>query len=157
MTTLLERIDAHVSAKCFTANCRKEGCVLGLKGLPRRHRLIDMDHADAPERSREERCDYLYFGDADARRWVVPLELKRGSVRASKIAAQLQTGAEVAEHLVGDDVAVSFIPIAAHGGRVHRQQVNSLARPENQVKFRGTRYRIELLKCGSALVDTLRV
>lgn len=48
MTTLLERIDARVSAKCLAKTCRKEGCRLRLDGLPRPRRLIDMDHGDAP-------------------------------------------------------------------------------------------------------------
>ena len=156
MTTLLERIDASVSATCRATACRKEGCGLGLKNLPRRYRLIDMDHAEAPGRSHEERCDYVFFGEDAIRGWVVPLELKRGSVRASKIAAQLQAGAGEAEQLIGADGAVGFVPAAAHGGRVHRQQVNSLARPEHQVTFRRTTYKIELLRCGASLADALR-
>ena len=63
MRTLLERIDAQVSARCRAKTCRKEGCQLKLDGLPRRHRLIDMDHADAPGPAHEVRCDYLYFDD----------------------------------------------------------------------------------------------
>ena len=156
MTTLLERIDASVSATCRATACRKEGCGLGLENLPRRYRLIDMDHSDAPGRSHEERCDYLFFGEDASRRWVVPLELKRGSARASKVAAQLQAGAREAEQLIGADGAVGFVPVAAHGRRMHRQQVNSLARPEHQVRFQGTRYKIELLKCGAPLADALR-
>ena len=158
MTTLLERIDARVSAKCRATTCLKEGCRLKLNGLPRRHRLIDMDHADAPGPAHEVRCDYLYFdNDADnVRRRVVSLELKGGSPRAGEIAAQLQAGADVAERLVGDDIAVDFTPVAAYGGSMHRYRVNSFARPGNQVTFRRTRYRVELLRCGASLIDALR-
>ena len=114
-----------------------------------------MDHAAAPGPSHEERCDYVYFDD-DAHGRVAALELKRGSVRASKIAAQLRAGAEVAERLVRDHRAVRFVPVAAHGGHTHRQQINSLAKSENQVNFRGTRYRIVLLKCGASLAHAFR-
>ena len=155
MTTLLERIDAEVSATCRAKACRKEGCQLKLDGLPRRHRLIDMDHADAPGPAHEVRCDFLYF-DENARGRAVSLELKSGSPRAGEIAAQLQAGADVAERLVGDDIAVGFTPVAAHGGRMHRHRVNSFARPGNQVTFRRTRYRVELLRCGASLIDALR-
>lgn len=160
MTTLLERIDAQVNAKCCANTCRKEGCRLGLDGLPRRRRLIDMDHADAPGLAHEVRCDYLYFDDDDDVRGrggrVVSLELKRGSPRAGEIAAQLQAGADLAERLVGDDISVGFTPVAAHGGRLHRHRVNRFAQRENQVSFRRTEYRIELLKCGASLIDALR-
>ena len=157
MRTLLERIDTRVSASCRAKTCRKEGCRLKLDGLPRRRRLIDMDHAAAPGPAHEVRCDYLYFDDGgDAPGRVVSLELKSGSPRAGEIAAQLQAGANVAEHLVGDDIAVGFTPVAAHGGRMHRHRVNSFARRENQVTFRQTAYRVELLKCGVSLIDALR-
>lgn len=157
MRTLLERIDAQVSAKCRARTCRKEGCQLKLNGLPRRHRLIDMDHADAPGPAHEVRCDYLYFDDDDnARGRVVSLELKKGSPRAGEIAAQLQAGADLAQRLVGGDIAVGFTPVAAHGGRMHRHRVNSFAQRENHVSFRRTGYRIELLKCGASLNEALR-
>ena len=155
MTTLLERIDARVSAKCRAKTCRKEGCTLKLTGLPHRRRLIDMDHPYAPGRPREERCDYLYFAEDDGRGWVVPLELKGGPARASKIAAQLRAGARVAERLVGADGVLEFMPVAARG-RMHRQQVNSLAQPKNQVTFRRREYNVELLKCGAPLIVALR-
>lgn len=158
MRTLLERIDAQVSARCRARTCRKEGCQLRLDGLPRRHRLIDMDHAAAPGPAHEGRCDYLYFDDdADSSgRRVVSLELKKGSPRAGEIAAQLQAGADLAQRLVGGDIAVGFTPVAAHGGRMHRHRVNSFALRENQVAFRRTEYKIELLKCGASLNEALR-
>ena len=155
MTTLLERIDAQVSATCRAKSCRKAGCRLKLSGLPRRHRLIDMDHADAPGPADGGRCDYLYFDDnGNAPGRVVSLELKSGSPKADEIVAQLQAGANVAERLVGDDIAVGFTPVATHGGRMHRRRVDSLA--ENHVTFRRTKHRIELLKCGASLIDALR-
>lgn len=116
-----------------------------------------MDHADAPGSAHEVRCDYLYFddgGNAPAR--VVSLELKSGSPRAGEIAGQLQAGADLAERLVDDDIAVDFTPVAAHGGRLHRHRVNRFAQPENQVTFRRTEYKVELLKCGASLIDALR-
>ena len=115
-----------------------------------------MDHADAPAPAHEVRCDYLYFDDDNARGRVVSLELKKGSPRAGEIAAQLQAGADLAQRLVGDDIAVGFTPVAAHGGRMHRYRVNSFAQRENQVSFRQTEYRIELLKCGASLNEALR-
>ena len=158
MRTLLERIDTQVSAKCRAKICRKEGCRLKLDGLPRRRRLIDMDHADAPGPEHEVRCDYLYFDDEDdnVRGRVVSLELKSGSPRAREVAAQLQAGADLAERLVGGDIPVGFTPVVAHGGRMHRHRVNSFARRENQVAFRRTKYKIELLKCGASLIEALR-
>lgn len=157
MTTLLERIDARVSAKCLAKTCRKEGCRLRLDGLPRRRRLIDMDHADAPGPAHEVRCDHLYFDDrGNAPGRVVSLELKSGSPRAGEIATQLQAGANLADHLVGDDIVVDFTPVAAHGRRLHRHRVNRFAQPENQVTFRRTEYKVELLKCGASLIDALR-
>ena len=116
-----------------------------------------MDHAEAPGSAHEARCDYLYFDDGgDAPGRVVSLELKSGSPRAGEIATQLQAGADLAARLVNDGIAVDFTPVAAHGGRLHRHRVNRFAQPENQVVFRRTKYKIELLKCGARLIDALR-
>ena len=157
MRTLLERIDAQVNRRCRATTCRKEGCRLRLAELPRRHRLFDMDHVDAPGSAQEVRCDYLYFDDGgDTPGRVVPLELKSGSPRAGEIATQLQAGADLAERLIDDDIVVVFTPVAAHGGSLHRHRVNRFAQRENQVAFRRTKYKIELLKCGASLIDALR-
>ena len=116
-----------------------------------------MDHHEAPGSEHEVRCDYLYFDDdGNALGRAVSLELKSGSPRAGETAAQLQAGADLLERLVGDDIPVGFTPVAAHGGHMHRHRVNRFAHRENQVRFRRTEYKVELLKCGASLIDALR-
>ena len=86
---------------------------------------------------------------------MVPLELKSGGIRVGTVSSQLQAGARIAERIVPGASSIRFVPVAASGGKLHRRQINDLARPANGVPFRGERYSIRLIRCGEPLSRAL--
>ena len=86
---------------------------------------------------------------------MVPLELKSSGIRAGKVSSQLRAGAGIAERIVPGASSIRFVPVAAHGGKLHRRRFNELAKPANRVPFRGKRYPIRLIRCGEPLSAAL--
>ena len=156
MTSPLEQV--VVDSRCLAETCDKQGCAIGLEGSPIPSLLIDMDHPDSPAGRGARRCDYLFIGedDEDTRLYVVPLELKSSGIRTNTVSSQLRAGARVAERIVPGSSSVRFVPVAAHGGKLHRKQIKDLARPGMGVPFRGEMYPIRLIRCGEPLAEALR-
>ena len=86
---------------------------------------------------------------------MVPLEVKSSGIKVSTVLSQLRAGARVAERIVPGASSVRFVPVAAHGGKLHRKQINDLAKRANGVAFRGERYSIRLIRCGDPLSRAL--
>lgn len=157
MTSPLEHLDTRIDSGCLVEGCSRRGCAAGLDGAPSPYRLIDLDHPDSPARASAGRCDYLFIGEDDggAGLHVVPLELKSSGIRAGKVSSQLRAGAGIAERIVPGASSIRFVPVAAHGGKLHRRRFNELAKPANRVPFRGKRYPIRLIRCGEPLSAAL--
>lgn len=157
MTAPLEHIDRVVAPGCLAESCSKQGCAVELDGAPGSFRLIDVDHPDAPAGRGAKRCDFLFIGEGDGAvsLYVAPLELKSSGVRAGKVQSQLQAGARIAERIVPGVSSIRFVPVAAHGGRLHRKQINDLAKSENMVLFQKKRCPIRLIRCGDRLAVVL--
>lgn len=83
------------------------------------------------------------------------LELKRGNAEAMELTAQLQGGANIANGFIPLEHEVRFVAIAVYGGRLHRAERERLKGPGCKVTFRGTRYEIQLLRCGSPLNNAI--
>ena len=168
MTSPLEHIDRVVAPGCLAESCSKQGCAVELDGAPGSFRLIDMDYHDAPAgrgarrmgagQRGSRRCDFPFIGESDGAvsLYVAPLELKSSGVRAGKVQSQLQAGARIAERIVPAVPSIRFVPVAAHGGKLHRKQINDLAKPGMGVPFRGKEYPIRLIRCGDPLAVALR-
>ena len=86
---------------------------------------------------------------------MVPLELKSSGIKVSTVSSQLRAGAIIAERIVRGASSIRFVPVAAHGGKLHRKQINDLAKQENGVPFQGERYSIRLIRCGDPLSRAL--
>ena len=157
MTSPLKRLDAGIDSGCLVETCSKQGCTIGLEGAPSPYRLIDLDHPDSPAGRNSRRCDYLFIGENDgaARLHVVPLELKSNGIKVSTVSSQLRAGAIIAERIVRGASSIRFVPVAAHGGKLHRKQINDLAKRANGVPFQGERYSIRLIRCGDPLSRAL--
>ena len=155
MTSPLKQI--RVDSGCLAETCDKQGCVVGLQGSPSPFLLIDMDHPDSPARKGAGRCDYLFIGEGDggAALYVVPLELKSSGIRPGTVSSQLRAGAKVAERVVSGSSPIRFVPVATHGGRLHRKQIKDLAKPGMHIPFRGGRYPVRLIRCGDRLAAAL--
>ena len=110
MTNLVDKVKSCVPPNCFAIRCRRDGCSITLKGVPQPHVLIDMDKGLVSDN--DSKCDYIFVGGSD-NTWVVPLELKRGSVEASDAVKQLRAGAEFAEGIIPKCAKVRFRAIVA--------------------------------------------
>lgn len=136
---------------------RKRGCHVSLHKIPNPHLIIDFDKADSRVDQNEIRCDYMFIADSqDHDGWVVPIELKKGALHATKVHRQLSAGAVVAEKMVPHCANIKFRPTAAFGS-IHIAERNKLKQRNFTVKYRGAYEPIRLLKCGASLSGALSV
>lgn len=142
-----------VAHEALTDECEKQGCEVGLAGVPTPFHLIDMDRPGAPAQ-KGSRCDYLLVG-TDSRPnydlYVAPLELKSSGFRAQSASRQLASGAKAAERIV-PKARCRFVPVVAHRG-AHRREIDELAK--HPVRFRRKAYAIRLVKCCGELAEAL--
>ena len=151
MSTFVEAVRSRIPEECRRKKCRGSGCELGLAGLRPERVLISMDCNALGIQEDAAKCDFLFVGEET---WVVPIELKRGSMEARQVARQLRAGAEFAEREIAAlDSApqeIRFRPVAASRG-MHPSQREALRRPENHVRFRNVPYEILPASCGDRL------
>ena len=150
---LVDDVSANVPNSCLVSRARAQGCSVSLPGTPASRLLIDMDCRELGLDQRASRCDYLFVGDDGD--WVVPMELKRGNIRASEVSRQLQAGARFAERVIPRRANVNFLSVVAHGGKVDRTERRALE--STQFRFRGKSVGVELIRCGQPLSDALHV
>ena len=152
---MLERIDERGDSRCMTSTMNKQGCSVRTNDAPTPFRVIDLDHSAAPVKPRARKCDYLFLA-ADTDRpglLVVPLELKSTGLNPAGVESQLEAGAGVAEQIVRGISPVRFVPVAVHGGRVHRRAHRELKK--KRVSFRGISNSIVTMPCGTPLTAAL--
>jgi hypothetical protein len=157
MSSLLNAVRRGFEPGCLeSGRLRKEGCSVSLRGTPTDRVVIDLDKPSSPLSGEETRCDYLVFAqDRGQRAWFVPLELKRGAPRPSRLVAQLRAGADAAVEGVGP-CPVNFVPVAAVGG-IHKADLTKLKKNANKVGFGGQRKTVRVMRCGGKLVDVLKL
>ena len=129
---------------------------MSLKDAPRERLIVDFDKQGAPVRGDGRKCDYLFIADGGqggAGR-VAPLELKKGALRASDAARQLQAGADIADGLVPGGLQPAFRPTAAFGS-IRKLERDALREPRNRIAFRGQLEPVRLMKCGDRLIKAL--
>lgn len=140
------------SPQCHSTTLSKEGCRVDLDATPESRLILDLDRDGSPIPTTETRCDYLLFADGTCdQSWLVPLELKGGGFRASKVVAQLQAGVRAADELIPPGIKPQFRPTLAFGGGVRRAELDSLKAPNSRLHFRGKREFVRLIRCGSGL------
>lgn len=142
-----------VDPEALSDECEKQGCKVGLTGVPAPFHLIDMDRPGAPAKA-GGRCDYLLVGADNGPNYdlyVAPLELKSSGFRAQSASRQLASGARAAERIV-PKARCRFVPVVAHDG-AHRHEITRLAK--HPVRFRGKPYAIRLVRCGDELADKI--
>ena len=150
MKSPLEEISPRIDSQCLANGANKSGCAVGLQNAPIPFLLVDLDHPASPSKASSRKCDYLFFAEeGKVGLWVVPLELKSSGVNANKVSAQLQAGAKIAERVTQGRSPIRFVPIVAHGGKVHRKQYLELAK--KRIAFRKERHAIASMSCGARL------
>ena len=152
----LEEIETSLNPNCImSGGLSKDGCTVSLSDAPVQRLIVDLDKPGSPLKQNQPRCDYLFFANGNgAVGWFAPLELKRGSLRASRIVQQLKAGATVAEQLVADNDPVRFRPIAASGS-IQKHQRNILRNKNSKIRFHNHIEAVRLIKCGTPLLMAL--
>ena len=149
--TIVESVRQTVDNQCIERRCQRQGCRIRLEGIPKGHILIDMDcYVD----SSQVRCDFLFVGRMKIARdeWVIPMELKRGQVKASSVIDQLQAGAKAADRLIPPKANFEFQPVVA-SGRIKPEQSRKLR--AKKIVFRGKKFAIRRIECGSSLTTAI--
>ena len=151
---LVKEIAGKVPAHCRVSRCRGDGCEVRLEGMPScPDRLtIKLDCEELGIRD-QKRCDYLFIGQTDTTTYVALIELKSGKVdSATGVAKELQGGANlVAAKLLLPNASFQFRPVLAHGKGMRKHMLKQLRK--EKVKLRGTTTPIQIVRCGSKLID----
>ena len=153
MSEAVRTVARRVDEQCHATSYRKEGCSISMSGVPADHVVVDLD-CSALHLPDTPRCDFLFVGTYSAETRVAPIELKKGGFRASKVAGQLQGGADTADGWLPADCSFEFVPILVHGKGVHRTVRNSLR--TRKIELRGQKKRAVLIRCRAPLMDAFR-
>lgn len=152
MCELVKRLKKKIPSECHARRCRD----VSLKDAPSPHLLVNMNCSALEIPSGSGRCDFLFVGCEGTRGagWVVPLELKKGSPKATEIVEQLRAGAKFADGRIPAHLEPTFLPVAVYGGQFHRAERDKLKK--SRIPFRGKTYEIKLMHCGTPLKNILR-
>lgn len=154
MSALVASVTQRVDHDCRTNHCNKGKCSISLKDAPAQRVIVDLDCATLRMPAIRKRCDYLFVGEVDDTAWVVPIELKGGGFKADEVVEQLQGGSHVADEQLPPKSSFEFVPVLAHGKRVHRKNFSDLR--HRNITLRRKKSRIVTLRCGDKLVRALR-
>ena len=157
-TVVTELRATEIYRRCQASSCSDSGCSLSLVGAPEPYALLNLENETAPTVARQQHCDYLFVGGADANGgpWVAPVELTTGKKRASEFLAQLAGGASVADGLLRRGIPFRFNPIAVHDGGLDSREIKNLRKSANRLRFRGKSKSVQLARCGAPLATALK-
>lgn len=137
---------------CLMKKCNKNGCGLIMDGLTE-FVLVDMDCKDLGLPNKK-RCDFLFLGKENTKIWVVPIELKSGTVKDVKyVRKQLQGGTDLADNILSWKLQFEFNPVLAHGRPIHRDQLKKLR--STFIYLRGEKRKVTTIACNSPLIKAL--
>lgn len=157
MSNFLEEIREKVPEKCQARRCKKEGCSLTNTQLQSTPFIVDMDCDELPVPPDQKRCDYILFSNEGGHNWMVPIEMKKGSVDPGEVQKQLQAGTNfAASTLLSPDVAIKFKPLAVHKRkRLKRFVYQEFKKSQYRIRFQAGKHEIELCRSGTSLASVL--
>ncbi len=154
MSCVLKAARKKTPDACVATSCSKDKCSVSLDGMSGNRLIIDTEHKQSPGYSEaDEKCDYLFISEPSANEvWVAPMEFKVGNGKASKIAGQLQSGADIAKRLIPPKALnshdVRFRPVFACI-KMDKHQRKILSRMS--VILGKYREKVRTLRCGDPL------
>ena len=157
MTGLAEAVRRKIEAsRIEDGSLGRKDCDISLEDAPRPRVVIDFDKPGSPLGKSRKRCEYLFVADGEGGGgWVVPMEFKSSRMNVSRVAEQLQAGAQVAERLVPKQNPISFRPVAVVHQFANKKQRRDLKEARNAVRYRGYCEPVRVLRCGSLLTEVL--
>ena len=141
----LEEIRQRVGNNAATSYT-KEGCQISMANIPSERVVLDGDLAFPTSSAQTNQCDFiLFYIDTTLSSLVgVPMELKSGDVKASKVVAQLREGARIVDNFTPRNIEIELIPVLVHDG-VHKSQSEQLK--VSRIRFRSDRIPINMTTC----------
>ena len=148
---LVDRIRQSFKSTCVVSSLKRDGCSVGLDGVPEPFLLIDLDLPGSPLDQQSRRCDHLVFaGDGESQFVVAPVEFK--TKWREKVVAQLEAGAAELDRHAPVGPATTFRPVVA----LHRFSPKAVRRSlRERVAFRGRQEPIRVVMCGEQLGSVL--
>lgn len=145
----IDHLRQRLPAECFTDRCNRDGCSVSLANAPSPNVVVDMD-SDSLGISNDTRCDYLFLSEAESETRVVPIEMKRGALKATHVVAQLQAGADFADEKLPHLATFKLVPVLAHKGlpKAERDRLRSKSRV---VTFRSRKALAMVIRCGGRI------
>ena len=142
----LEEIRQRVGKNAATSDT-KEACRISLANLPDERVVLDVDLAFPTSSASTNQCDFiLFYIDTLLSKLVgVPMELKSGDVKASKVEAQLREGARIVDNFTPRNIEIELIPVLVHDG-IHKAQSEQLK--VKRIRFRSDKIPINRTRCG---------
>ena len=154
MSEVVAAFAANVPPPCRAGCCERDGCSVDLVGCSARRALVDMDCLALPIPEGQQRCDYVFVGEEDDTTWVVPIELKSGTISSvNGVLRQLEGGAMTADAWLPEDSEFEFLPVVAHGKSIRLRTRERLRRLK--VSLRGKTRAPEIMRCGCPLKPRL--
>ena len=154
MSEVVAAFAANVPPPCRACCCERDGCSVDLVGCSAERAIVDMDCLALPIPEGQQRCDYVFVGEEDDTTWVVPIELKSGTISSvNEVLRQLEGGAMTADAWLPEEGEFELLPVVAHGkpiGPRSRNRLRSL-----KVSLRGKKRAPEIMRCGCALLPLL--
>ena len=147
----MQEFRRQVPKQCVTGKYAKDGCSISMAGAPASHVTVDMDCAALSLQGK--RCDLLFVGEDGDDAWVAPIELKSGAFSVSSVAAQLQSGANLADQYLPASTRFHFVPVIAHGHGIPKQKTKALRKAA--VTLRKQTRRPLLIRCHTPLRNAL--
>lgn len=149
---LVRHVRRTIPKTCHDTKLSKNGCQIALTGIDANRVIVDMDCNDLGIAKDQSRCDYIFIGEGN---WIVPMEMKRGNIQADEVTKQLRAGAAFAERIVPPETDISFRPVVAYGGKLHRSQSEALKRKGSKIRFQNKMYEVKPIRCKAPLARVL--
>ena len=146
MSAVLDGFRSVIGAENCVDSCSRDGCDVDLTDVPPARVIVDADKAFPAHGRKGRRCDFILFMDRGGRPLLAaPIELKSGRGGASRVAEQLQGGADFAACFDSRQSA-DCVPVLIHSKRLHSTERGKLNR--EKIAFRGHSLTIRTARCG---------
>ena len=155
---IVNTVKQSADSRCHATSCSDSGCSLQMQGVPQPFVLVGLEHQHSPANKTQSHCDYLFVGGVDGKDggpWLAPVELTTGKKKPSDLLDQLRGGASIAAKLLPTAAQVRFLPIFAHNGGFHRNDINVLRANTSKVRLGNVNRSVALVRCGTRLADAL--
>lgn len=149
MSGLPERIRKKVARTCLVRKLNKNGCFLPLDKAPTPRIIVDFDKKGSPALAGGKKGDYVVVAArGKGGSWIVPIEIKKGSLHAKEAHEQVQAAASAMERFLRKGEKFVLKPVVA-AKRVRHDESQKIKRL--MVTLRGVDRRIDVISCGTPL------